>query len=82
MSAAETIRLARTVDHVNLATNYLKGNWNNANGFLCDSSIGGQYVLLYGVPGDCTGWAGTTTSSIYRQKARSYIKNLLTEAQP
>jgi LCP family protein required for cell wall assembly len=82
MSPAETIRLARTMDKLNFSQDYLKSNWSNASGFLCDSSMGGEYVLLYGVPGNCHVRAGIDSLSTFRAEALTYVQNLKANSKP
>jgi hypothetical protein len=77
------VRLARTMDHLNFSQDYLKSNWSNASGFLCDSSSPETgYTLLYGVPGNCKVKAGINSQSIYRSEAITYIQNLEANSKP
>ncbi len=84
MKTEEMLAFADISREINVKTSFLRANWNNSLDFLCDGQNEfGAYILTYGQKGDCGYTAGTPngSSSIYSQKARSFIQNILVKTQ-
>ena len=78
MHVSEMASLARIVKQLDPSTEYLKAEWSNTIGFLCDSQTsGGAYILLYGSVNDCGTPAGGQQTSPARDEAISFVQNLL-----
>lgn len=84
MKTDEMLSLADLSREIDLKKNFLRTNWNNSLDFLCDGQNEfGAYVLTYGDDSDCGYVAGTEKAkiSIYRQKARTFVQEILQKAQ-
>ena len=84
MKTDEMLSLADLSREIDLKKNFLRTNWNNSLDFLCDGQNEfGAYVLTYGDGTDCGYVAGTEKAKIstYRQKARTFVQEILTKAQ-
>lgn len=84
MKTDEMLAFADLSREIDLKKNFLRTNWNNSLDFLCDGQNEfGAYVLTYGDDSDCGYVAGTEKgkTSIYRQKARTFVQEILSKAQ-
>lgn len=84
MKTEEMLAFADISREIDLKTSFLRSNWNNSLDFLCDGQNEfGAYVLTYGDESDCGYVAGTVKAenSIYRQKARTFVQNILIQAE-
>lgn len=76
------LRLADIARHLDPQTQYVRANWSNSVGFLCDATTSyGAQIILYGVPGDCGIAAGEAGDSRYRERAIAFVRDLLYSAE-
>ena len=81
MSTDEMVAFAPVAKGLDPNADVVKGNWSTENGFLCSSTSSiGAYITLYGVIGNCTTSAGTTSDSKYRELAIYYVQHLIDSA--
>ena len=79
----ELVSFAHTAQQLDFSTDYLKTNWSEASGFICDGvTLDGQDVLYYGVPGTCSAKTGINSPSPSRSLALEFIQNLLQNGKP
>jgi LCP family protein required for cell wall assembly len=77
MNLNEMLTVASLLKKNDIGQNFQQMIWSTGNGFLCDASASGAYIIYYGTRDDCYSEVGSSVPSPYRNEAKLTIQSLL-----